>query len=244
MITRRPLFNLRNRTLLAAFLFLIFAGALAWSYRPLESSAAAVPVWQVSSAETDPEPAKGELRRAVLDWPASVRVGDSRRANLTLEVVVPAVQPSLEGRPSARPTEPPPLVVIPDLYERYDVRAEARLDLAGVELRPEGTILQPLRPGEPVEFTWSISPRAVGTTQGTLWLYLNLRPKKGGENQQMTLLARPVELRAVNVWGLPAGVVRWGSAVGMLISLLFAAPFTERLLLMIWKRVRRSQTAS
>ncbi len=177
-----------------------------------------------------------ERRLAVLEWPASIHVGDSDVLTLTLQVdqagkLTPTAQISgheVTGTP----------VFIPGLYDTYNLVAAARLDLAGVEISPQGMVSQPMRPGQAVFFSWSISPSQLGKYRGTLWLYLNLVPKSGGEPDQLTLLAPQIQIESVSVFGLPGPVARWGGVAGTSLSFVFGFPFIESLLRKTWKWMR------
>jgi hypothetical protein len=192
---------------------------------------------QVMSIPTQTSPlALQERRLAVLEWPSSIHVGDSDVLTLTLQIdqsgnLTPTAQ--ISGHKVTGET-----IYIPDLYDTYNLVAAARLDLAGVEVTPQGMVSQPMRPGQKIFFSWSISPDQLGRYRGTLWLYLNLVPKNGGEPDQLTLLAPQIEIESVSVLGLPGPVARWGGVAGSSLSLVFGFPFIESLLKKMWKWVR------
>jgi hypothetical protein len=129
-------------------------------------------------------------------------------------------------------------VFIPDLYDTYNLVAAARLDLAGVQVSPQGMVSQPMRPGQKIFFSWSISPTQLGQYRGTLWLYLNLVPKNGGNPDQLTLLAPQIQIESVSVLGLPGPVARWSGVAGTGLSFVFGFPFIESLLKRLWKWMR------
>ena len=75
-----------------------------------------------------------------------MRTGDSTRIRLQLEVddrgnIVPTAV--VEGNVVTGE-----VVEIPNLYETHNVIAEARLDMAGMEVQPPGTISEPLTQGQ------------------------------------------------------------------------------------------------
>lgn len=187
---------------------------------------------------TQSEASLVERRLVVLEWPEKIRVGDADRLRLSLELdeegnLTPTAVMGgneVEGTP----------VEIPDLYDTHNLVVECRLDLAGVEIKPEGRVSQPLRPGQDLSFYWSISPGQAGRYRGTLWIFLNMVPKTGGDMDQVALLAPQVEIQAVSVVGLPANVVRWGGLVSSALSLVFGFPFVEDLLKRFWKSIRRT----
>ncbi len=178
-----------------------------------------------------------ERRLAVLEWPSTIHLGNSDVLTLTLLVdqggkLTPTAQ--IGGHKVVGQA-----VYIPDLYDSYNLVAAARLDLAGVQVSPQGMVSQPMRPGEEIFFSWSISPDQLGQYRGTLWLYLNLVPKKGGNPDQLTLLAPEIQIESVSVLGLPGPVARWGGAAGTGLSMVFGFPFIESLLKKLWKWMRR-----
>lgn len=178
-----------------------------------------------------------ERRLAVLDWPETIRVGESDVLRLSLVVdeqgnITPTA--SIGGHQ----TDGTP-VEIPNLYDTYNLVAEARLDLAGVTVEPHGSISETMQPGREIMFSWSISPSQPGTFRGTLWIYLNLVPKAGGQAERRTLLAPIVEIRANSPLGLPPGVARWAGALGTVAATILGFPFLENLIKWLRRRLRR-----
>jgi hypothetical protein len=200
-------------------------------------SAQDTPLPQMTAISTKSSPlALQERRLAVLEWPSSIHLGDSDVLTLTLLVdqagkLTPMAQ--IGGHKVTGQT-----VYIPDLYDSYNLVAVARLDLAGVQISPQGMVSQPMRPGRDIFFSWSISPDQLGQYRGTLWLYLNLVPKNGGNPDQLTLLAPEIQIESVSVLGLPGPVARWGGVAGTSLSIVFGFPFIESLLLKLWKWIR------
>jgi len=166
-------------------------------------------------------PAIQEARRLTLEWPPTIRVGDSDVVRLTIEVdaqgnVTPTAQ--VEGHETRGET-----VFIPNLYDTHNVMAEARLDLAGMQVTPEGDVSEPLLPGQSVTFFWSVRPQEVGAYRGTIWVHLRFIPRAGGEELRSPLTAQLVEIQAVNLLGLGGNAARWlgglGTLAGSFISL-------------------------
>jgi len=203
---------------------------------PSGAQATALPT-QVMVVPTELSPlALQERRLAVLEWPSTIHVGDSDVLTLIL-----MVDPAGKLTPTAQiggHKVTGEAVYIPDLYETYNLVAAARLDLAGVQVLPQGMVSQPMRPGQKIFFSWSISPDQIGQYRGTLWLYLNLVPKNGGIPDQLTLLAPEIQLESVSVLGLPGPVARWGGVAGTSLSLVFGFPFIENILRKLWKWMR------
>lgn len=175
-----------------------------------------------------------EMRKISFEWPEKIRLGDSDIFRLTLEMdETGSVTPTLvvEGQQA---TGTP--VEIPDLYDTHNLVAEARLDLAGADVMPQGSVQEPLRRGQTLNFYWSVHPQQVGRTRGTLWLFLNIVPRKGGESERKALLSKQMELETVSVLGMPANLARWFGAIGAVVSVVLGFPFTESVLKRMWKK--------
>jgi hypothetical protein len=161
-------------------------------------------------------PAVLEERLLVLEWPSRIRTGDSDLIILTLEIdedgnMTPTAQfDDHQVRGSA--------VEIPNLYDTHNIIAQARLDLAGVDYTPRGEMVEPMRPGVPVVFSWSISPQNVGTYRGTVWVHLQFIPLDGSEPSRRVLSAQVLELDAVNLLGLGGTPARLIGAVGAMVG--------------------------
>ncbi|HET6821790.1 MAG TPA: hypothetical protein VFH34_04025, partial [Anaerolineales bacterium] len=133
---------------------------------PVQTTDIPAPVTAIVTAQ----PAIPERRRLTLEFPPQIRAGDSDLVRLTLEVddlgnLTPTAEISgnvVEGQ----------VVEVPNLYESHHVIAEARFDLAGMEVRPAELVSEPLAPGNSVTFRWSVRPQDAGLYRGTIWLYL------------------------------------------------------------------------
>jgi len=192
---------------------------------------------QEALATSIPErPLLQEKRLMSIEWPDSIRVGDSDIIRLILEVdthgqITPTVEVSghqLLGKE----------ISIPNLYDTDNIIVEARLDMAGPQVSPDGAVRQTMLPGQTLVFYWSISPSQAGTYRGTLWVYLDLIPKAGGEMDQRTLIAHRIDIQSITVFGLPAMTARWFGAGGAVLSSLMGFPFLEKILEKFWKRFR------
>jgi hypothetical protein len=168
-----------------------------------------------------PGPTLLERRNLILEWPRTIREKDSELILLTIAM-------DEDGRLTVtpRPGDSTP-VEIPDLYDTHSVVAVARLDLAGMEAYRED-IREPLLPGKPVVFRWSIRPNEAGLYRGVVWLRLEFIPKAGGQVLEMVLMARPIEIQAVTVLGLPSDLARIFGGVGLVASTLLGFPFISR----------------
>jgi hypothetical protein len=185
------------------------------------------------------QPAIPETRRLTLEFPSKMRAGvEGDIVRLTLEVddlgnITPTAQ--IEGNVVVGET-----IEIPDLYESHNVTAEARLDLAGMEVSPTDSIFEPLSRGQSATFFWSIHPQEVGKYRGTVWLHLNFTDKSTGEQSRIAVSAQLVEIEAVDFFGLSVNVARTSGVVGSIVGGVVGFPFIEDILKFIFKRRKKS----
>ena len=246
---RRDRLNL-GKYLFGAVLLFVFLLAGCSASQPAESPPEQAPPQPTATLAIVPtmEPADissavlKEQRLVLIEWPEKIRLGDGDIIRLTLEVddmglVTPTAE--IEGHQvTGTPVE------IPDLYETHNLVAEARLDLAGAAISPQGAVQEPLRKGQVLHFYWSVQTLQVGRTRGTLWLFLNMIPKNAGEIDRKALLSKQLEIETVSVLGLPAELARWTGAIGAVLSGILGFPFLESLIAGLWKKltaVRESQ---
>jgi hypothetical protein len=181
-------------------------------------------------------PAIPEQRLLLLEYPPKIRAGDSDVIKLTLELdesgnLTPTV--SVEGNVIQGES-----VSIPNLFESHNVLAEARLDMAGVDIRPPETISETLLPRQKITFYWSVLPSEVGNFKGTVWFYLHFLPKTSGVESRQALSAQPIEIEATSFFGLRANLARWLGMAGSVVGSLLGFPFLEAILKLLWKRLR------
>lgn len=204
------------RIALTVILLSISSALLLWSYWPARREIRIQPI--SPSESTLPE-----SRRLTLAFSPQIRVGEGDVIRLTLDVDAPG---------SLAPTA--------NLYETHNVIAEARLDLAGVEVKPSDLISEPLLPGQSVTFYWSIRPQAVGVVRGTAWLYLRFVDKLSGQESRKTVSAHTVEIDALNFLGLPLGLVRWLGGIGLIVGAIVGFPFLEDVVKFLFRRRKRA----
>lgn len=200
----------------------------------------------VSAATKVPAPpAIPEARRLTLEFPPKMRAGvEGDIVRLTLEVddlgnITPTAQ--IEGNVVVGET-----IEIPDLYETHNVIAEARLNMAGMEVQPPEAILEPLERGRSATFYWSVRPQEPGAYRGTVWLHLNFENKSTGEHPQgvtrsrIAVSAQIVEIEAVDFFGLSVNVARTSGMVGSIVGGVIGFPFIEDILKLIFKKRRKT----
>ena len=170
-----------------------------------------------------------------------MRTGDSARIRMQLEV---------DDRGNITPTAivggnvvTGEVIEIPNLYETHLVVAEARLDMAGMEVQPPGVISESLTPGQSVTFYWSVRPEDSGKYEGTAWLYLRFIPMtslNGEQESRITVSVQFLEIEAKSFLGfLNGGVARGVGALGSLIGSVLGFPFVDDFMKWIWGRFRR-----
>ncbi len=185
-----------------------------------------------------PAPAIQESRRVTLEYPPQIRAGDSDVVRLTLEVdTLGNVTPTAETQGH---TVTGQTVQIPNLYDTHFVVAEARLDLAGVDVRPDGLVSEPLLPGQAVTFYWSVHPSASGTYRGTAWLFLRFVDKVTKEETRRALSAQPVQISTSDLLGIGGVAARTVGGVGSVVGAVLGFPFADDLLKWLWKRLKKS----
>jgi hypothetical protein len=187
-------------------------------------------------------PALPEKRLVSVEYPKTLRPGDGDIIKLSIELddrglVTPTAEIAGHQLKSSS-------VEIPNLYETHQIIAEARLDLAGIEVHPEESFTTAMLPGKPVVFYWSITAPDSGVFRGTLWLYLNLIPNNGEKPIRLTLLAQRIDVEATSLLGMSGSSARWIGAGGSALSFVFGIPFLETVISRTWKRLRRVRLSS
>jgi len=183
-----------------------------------------------------PQPAINESRRLTLEFPPTIRAGDSDIVRLTLEVddlgnITPTAQ--FEGNVVTGE-----IIQFPDLYESHHVVAESRFDIAGVEIQPSDLINVPLEKGQTATFRWSIRPSDVGVYRGTIWLYLRFVDKLNGQESRLTVSAQIVEIEAVNLVGLSGSAARSAGFIGSIVGTVIGFPFLEDIIKFLYSKRR------
>jgi hypothetical protein len=196
------------------------------------AGAAALP-----TSVAQPVPAIPESRRVTLEYPPRIRSGDSDVVRLTLEVdALGNITPTAETPGNVVTGQ---TVQIPNLYDTHNVIAEARLDLAGVDVRPSEEVNSPLLPGQSVTFYWSVRPNSSGTFRGTAWLFLRFIDKVTKEESRIPLSAQPLAITTAEFLGLSGGLARAAGGVGSIVGAVLGFPFAGDILKWLWKRVRQ-----
>lgn len=193
----------------------------------------------VSPALTGDEiaPALLEFRRLTLEYPLKLKAGaGSDVIRLTLEVdALGNITPTAEVEGNVVQGE---VIEIPNLYATHNVTAEAFFDIAGLEVKPSGAILQPMKQGAKLDFHWSVGAQNVGIYHGTIWLYLNFESRSSGEKSRVPVSAQVVEIEAVDFFGFSTNIVKTSGVVGSALGLIIGFPFFDDLLKYLWGRMK------
>lgn len=182
-------------------------------------------------------PSIPEQRRLTLEYPPTIRAGDADIVRLTLEVddlgnITPTAQ--IDDNVVTGET-----IEIENLYDTHHVLAQAEFTMAGLEIVPPGAVNEPLLPGKPVTFYWSVRPEKEGEYRGTVWLRLIFTPKEGGESLPRTISAQFIEINATTFMGLDAETARWAGAIGSFISGVLGLPFFEEIVKWLWAKRKK-----
>jgi hypothetical protein len=182
-----------------------------------------------------PPPAILESRRLTLEYPPKIRTGDSDVIRLTLEVdTLGNLTPTAEVQGNILKGG---IVQIPNLFDTHNVIAEARLDLAGPEVRPGDTISEPLLQGQSVTFYWSVRPVSAGTYRGTAWFFLRFIDKVNGTESRKAISAQQIQIESTNLFGLNGNLARTAGGIGSIIGAVLGFPFIDDVLKLLWSRV-------
>ena len=248
--------RISNRTLIVSLLIglLVLCGCATIYFLSSLNAASSAPPLDVEPGEAEPteslsltavppevtaQPALPERRRLTLEFPPQIRAGDSDLVRLTLEVddlgnLTPTAQIGgnvVTGK----------IVEVPNLYESHQVIAEARFDLAGMEVRPGELVSEALSPGSSVTFQWSIRPADVGLYRGTTWLYLRFVDKQNGQESRKTISAQIVEIEAVSFLGLSGEIARTTGIIGSVVGTIIGFPFFEDIIKLLFKRRNKTK---
>jgi hypothetical protein len=189
--------------------------------------------------DISPVPAINENRRLTLEFSPSIRLGDSTRIRMTLEVDdLGGITPTAEIQGNVVTGE---TVSIPNLYDTHIVMAEAKLNMAGVAMDPAGTISEPLKPGRAVTFYWTVRPPEAGKYEGTAWLHLRFIPissQDGEQEDHMPISAQFITLEVRSLLGLSGGIARGLGAAGSVVGAVVGFPFFDDVIRWLWRRFK------
>ena len=188
-------------------------------------------------AAPTPAPAITEERFVEIEWPEAIRVGDSDFVALAL---VPGeagqVMPTAETAGHLTEGEP---IEIPNLYDTHNVLAVAELSGVGFKIDRPGEVAQPLLPGEPVEWQWTIAPESAGRQVATLGLKLRFVPKAGGDTSERSVWAQRLFIEGRTVFGLSGRAADVLGVAGAVSGGVLSFPFADKFYSYLWRRLVR-----
>jgi hypothetical protein len=188
---------------LASVFLAISVPLLVWGFWPPRRETVTLPL-----LPADGMPSLPEARTIHLTFSPVMRAGDAQIVELNL---------SADGEAGDD-----------RLYEEYNVIVEARLDLPFADVRPAEVVSTALAEGGAATFYWEVNPREAGDLRGTVWLYLRLVPKAGGEETRQPVSAQLIGISSKSVLGRTGSQARILGVIGFIVGLV--------MILFLWSR--------
>jgi hypothetical protein len=148
-----------------------------------------------------------EVRQVRLEWPELLRIGDQAMISLAF---VPLKDESDTVVSSAS---------IRNAYASYNLMAEGRFEVAGVNVDPANPRRESLPQGALVNYHWKISAVDAGSYPGEVWLSLRFLPLNGGQANSVLIFVHEVDIRAASLFGLSGPLARGTGGVGIVVGL-------------------------
>lgn len=196
--------NARLKALITFGMLILFALTLASCATATPQATSQAPVQEpTQAASQEPVPTAVppvELRVVELEWPATVKLGDS-------DVIRLALVPSDDGY-TARAEYDEHTLTSQALEikrpEGYTLSATARLDGTGFDISPAGDQRYIVPPEEAITWRWSLSPRTPGRQRVSLLLVLRWEPESGaqGVTKESLVFDRSLEIQVISFLGL------------------------------------------
>ncbi len=207
---------------------------------PAQSTSAPLPTASPRPPAGDvvpsPAPAINEARAVEVEWPVSVRAGNSDLIRLGLVTRAEDYLTPTAEVPGSQTGGTP--VEIPDLYATHIITAIARLDAAGFETDRPGDWAQELVPGEPLRWQWTIRAKEAGRQVAVVTLRLRFEPKAGGAAREREIYNRTLTINADTVLGLSGPAAQLLGGAGSVIGTVLGFPFLDKILAALWARLR------
>ena len=155
-----------------------------------------------------------EARVVELEWPSSMRLGDSDVIRLslipskdgyTVTTEFPEHQTQSQDLPVNRPGG-------------FEIRAVARLDGVGFKISPQGEQERSLPLDETVTYRWSIKPDDAGHHRVSVTLLLRWIPALGtnGSQRESSVYSRSMDVIVTSFFGLDRGQAMAGGFFGLI----------------------------
>lgn len=165
---------------------------------------------QVPNTGSGVVPTVLEIRQIRLEWPKFMRIGDSGFVTLVFEPVKSEI------------IAPKPQAELTNVYEGYNLMAEGRLDVAGMQVSPANPRRASMPPGQNVSFKWTIRPSKAVTYPGEMWLSIRFLPLDGGEAIPVPIFVQGVNIHASSLLGLSGPQARLFGGLGSMIGLVLS----------------------
>ena len=186
---------MRNIWLILSLLFIsISLPLMVWGFWPPRRETIILPLLPAPGMPSLPE-----ARTIHLTFSPVMRAGDAQIVELNL---------SADGEAADN-----------SLYEEYNVIVEARLELPFADVRPADVVSTALVEGGAATFYWEVNPREEEDLRGTVWLYLRLIPKAGGEETRQPVSAQLIGIRSKSMMGRTGSEARVWGVVGTILGL-------------------------
>jgi hypothetical protein len=159
------------------------------------------PLQPLATAPLQPSPTPlAEERLVEIEWPPTMRLGDS-------DIVRLALIPTQQGYVVQAEYPEHQVITQTVSVERpggYDLFAVARLDGVGFDIAPGGDQVQYLAPDQAVAWRWSLSPRSSGQQRLLAHLILRWQPtsQSAGALRQVVALSQGLDVHVVSFFGL------------------------------------------
>ncbi len=172
-----------------------------------------------------PPTAAAEPRTVELEWPDTLRLGDSDVIRLTLLPSGDTYIARTEFPDHSIAQQEVPIQRLPG----YELLAVARLEGVRFDLSPPGDQERPLPPGQQVTWYWSVSPKQAGRHRLALSLWLRQVDPTGAQPLHETpVFSRGLEVQVSSVLGLTGGQAGRVGLIVLLLGLLFGATLLIR----------------
>lgn len=182
---------------------------------PAVQPTATRPAPPVATAQPAPAVLEIEPRLVELEWAPVVRLGDSDGVRLSL---VPDAQGFLIGAETGGKVVTRSVPV--PRPAGYDVVAIAVLSGVAFDVSPGGDQTRDVPEGQPVVWRWTVQPRGTGEHRLALSLTLRQTPRDRaqGAPREFTAFSRSLDMRVVDVFGLPAPLAGVLGVIGLAVG--------------------------
>ncbi len=199
--------------LITAFTWLIALGLLGWAAWPLPVDQSQVflrPDFLSLPPSLRLPPGAVQPRLLVLTWPRVVRLGDAGR--ITLDVLPDPASPAALTADGGQP----------------NLMVDARLEIPDARLQPPpGLVSQTLLMSQSLHFEWRAAPYRATEINGAVWVYYRFVAPKTGEQEQVLVAVKPVQMQVVSLAGLSAGAARAAGWAGAVFGIILSFPLLD-----------------